>query len=134
MDWPTPANFSRLKSFLGLASYYRRFVKDSATIVSPLHKLTKEGQTFKWDAPAGGTFAQLRARLATAHVLEYPDPARTFILDTNASSMGLNAVLSQEGKNGKRVIAYFSQALSAAERNYSVTCQKLLAVAGPASL
>lgn len=74
-DWPTPTNLQQLCSFLGLASYYQWFVKDFATIASPLHELTKKGRTFKWDM-------DFERALATASVLDYPDLKRAFILDT----------------------------------------------------
>ncbi|KAI3361354.1 hypothetical protein L3Q82_013536, partial [Scortum barcoo] len=103
-NWPVPRNIGELRSFLGLASYYRRFVRDFATTASPLHRLTQKGQVFQWD------------------------PCRPFIVDTDASNVGLGAVLSQEGEQGEQVIAYFSRSLSRPERNYCVTRRELLAV------
>lgn len=82
-DWPTRTNLSQFRSFLGLASYYWRFVKYFATIASSLHDSTKKGQTFKWDAATERAFAQLWAWLASAPVLDYPDPKCAFILDTD---------------------------------------------------
>lgn len=127
-DWPVPRNIGELRSFLGLASYYRRFVQDFATIASPLHQLTQKGQVFQWSEGCARAFTQLRSALVEAPVLAYPDPQRPFIVDTDASNVGLGAVLSQEGEQGEQVIAYFSRSLSRPERNYCVTRRELLAV------
>uniref|UniRef100_A0A3B3RSX8 Reverse transcriptase RNase H-like domain-containing protein n=1 Tax=Paramormyrops kingsleyae TaxID=1676925 RepID=A0A3B3RSX8_9TELE len=124
-EWPEPANIRQLRSFLGLASYYRRFVQDFATIASPLHRLTQKGQAFVWDSDCERAFATLRAALTSAPVLGFPDPKETFVLDTDASDVELGAVLSQVGGH---VIGYFSRSLSRAERNYCVTRRELLAV------
>uniref|UniRef100_A0A3Q3NHK6 Gypsy retrotransposon integrase-like protein 1 n=1 Tax=Mastacembelus armatus TaxID=205130 RepID=A0A3Q3NHK6_9TELE len=127
-DWPPPTNISELRSFLGLASYYRRFVKDFATIASPLHHLTDKGRRFEWSEDCAAAFQQLKAALAVAPVLAYPDPSQPFLLDTDASNVGVGAVLSQRGEAGERVVAYYSCSLSRAERNYCVTRRELLAV------
>ncbi|KAI3373156.1 hypothetical protein L3Q82_006487 [Scortum barcoo] len=127
-NWPVPRNIGELRSFLGLASYYRRFVRDFATTASPLHRLTQKGQVFQWGEDCAQAFAQLRTALTEAPVLAYPDPCRPFIVDTDASNVGLGAVLSQEGEQGEQVIAYFSRSLSRPERNYCVTRRELLAV------
>ncbi|KAI3370527.1 hypothetical protein L3Q82_025289 [Scortum barcoo] len=97
-NWPVPRNIGELRSFLGLASYYRRFVRDFATTASPLHRLTQKGQVFQWGEDCAQAFAQLRTALTEAPVLAYPDPCRPFIVDTDASNVGLGAVLSQEGE------------------------------------
>ena len=126
-DWPTPANVNQLRSFLGLASYYRRFIQGFATIASPLHRLTDKGQQFDWDESCATAFHRLKTALTGAPVLAVPDAQRSFILDTDASNMGVGAVLSQQEADGERVVAYFSRALSRAERNYCVTRRELLA-------
>uniref|UniRef100_A0A669CP14 ribonuclease H n=1 Tax=Oreochromis niloticus TaxID=8128 RepID=A0A669CP14_ORENI len=127
-DWPTPSNVKELGSLLGLASYYHRFIKGFATIASPLHPLTDKGQPFGWGDACAAAFAQLKEALTRAPVLAYPDARKPFIVDTDASNVGVGAVLSQQGKAGKRVVAYFSRALGRAERNYCVTRRELLAV------
>lgn len=127
-DWPVPHSVGQLRSFLGLASYYRRFVKDFATIASPLHRLTQKGQVFQWSKDCADAFEQLRSALVGAPVLCYPDPQLPFIVDTDASNVGLGAVLSQEGENGEQVISYYSRSLNRPERNYCVTRRELLAV------
>lgn len=127
-DWPVPHNVGQLRSFLGLASYYRRFVRDFATIASPLHRLTQKGQVFRWSEDCAAAFEQLRLALVGAPVLSYPDPQLPFLVDTDASNVGLGAVLSQEGEDGEQVIAYYSRSLHRPEKNYCVTRRELLAV------
>ncbi|KAJ8348858.1 hypothetical protein SKAU_G00274470 [Synaphobranchus kaupii] len=127
-DWPVPGNVGELRSFLGLASYYRRFVRDFATLASPLHRLTDKCRPFVWQEEQSMAFDQLRAALTEAPVLAYPDTQRPFIVDTDASNTGVGAVLSQEDEDGERVVAYYSRALGKVERNYCVTRRELLAV------
>lgn len=127
-EWPIPANVGELRSFLGLASYYRRFVRDFATIASPLHRLTEKGQSFIWDDRCTLAFNQLKMNLTKAPVLAYPDAQQPFIVDTDASNVGVGAVLSQRVGDGEQVVAYFSRALSKTEKNYCVTRRELLAV------
>ncbi|CAI5685570.1 unnamed protein product [Oreochromis niloticus] len=85
-DWPTPSNVKELRSFLGLASYYRQFIKGFATIASPLHRLTDKGQPFGWGDACAAAFAQLKEALTRAPVLAYPDARQPFIVDTDASN------------------------------------------------
>ncbi|CAI5671544.1 unnamed protein product [Oreochromis niloticus] len=101
-DWPTPSNVKQLRSFLGLASYYRRFIKGFATIASPLHRLTDKGQPFGWSDACAAAFAQLKEALTRAPVLAYPDARQPFIVDTDASNVGVGAVLSQQGEAGEQ--------------------------------
>ncbi len=97
-DWPPPTNISELRSFLGLASYYRRFVRDFATIASPLNQLTNKGRQFGWSEDCVAAFRQLKAALIDAPVLAYPDTNQPFLVDTDARNVGLGAVLSQRGR------------------------------------
>ncbi|KAJ8416826.1 hypothetical protein AAFF_G00327040 [Aldrovandia affinis] len=95
-DWPPPTNVSNLRSFLGFASYYRRYVQDFATIATPLHRLTDRGQPYVWDDPCSQAFNILQTALITAPVQAYPDMNRPFIFDTDASNVGVGAVMSQQ--------------------------------------
>ncbi|KAI4905005.1 hypothetical protein NFI96_003630 [Prochilodus magdalenae] len=126
--WPTPANIEQLRSFLGLASYYRRFVRDFASHAAPLHRLTEKGASFNWGEEQNRAFQLLRAALVSAPVLALPRAGCPFIVDTDASNFGIGAVLSQEHEGQERVLAYFSRGLSKPERNYCVTRRELLAV------
>uniref|UniRef100_A0A8C9VS90 Gypsy retrotransposon integrase-like protein 1 n=1 Tax=Scleropages formosus TaxID=113540 RepID=A0A8C9VS90_SCLFO len=127
-DWPAPENVSELQSFLGLASYYRRFVRGFADIAAPLHRLTAKGTPFEWTPECAAAFHRLREALASSPVLALPIPGRTFIVDTDASDQGIGAVLSQAGDGGERVVAFYSRRLSRPEKNYCVTRRELLAV------
>lgn len=126
--WPGPKNQTEVKSFVGLASYYRRFVQGFAEIARPLHQLTEKGRRFKWTDVCQSAFEKLKLSLMSAPILAYPDPHKTFILDTDASDAGIGAVLSQEDAGHERVIAYASRALTKQERKYATTKKELLSV------
>ena len=128
-NWPIPTCQRDVQCFLGLANYYRRFVKDYANIARPLHRLTEKNAIFKWTEECQQSFDNLRERLISAPILAFPDCSKPFILDTDASNTGIGAVLSQKQEDGtERVIAYASRVLSKAERRYCVTRRELLAV------
>ena len=127
-DWPVPRNVGEVRSFLGLCTYYRRFVRDFATIAAPLHQLTKKGAAFEWTEACQEAFDGLKVALTEAPVMPYPDPSRPYVVDTDASSEGIGAVLSQEKDGKEHVVAYYSAKLSKPERNYCVTRKELLAV------
>lgn len=128
LEWPIPGNVGELRSFLGLASYYRRFVRDFATIAAPLHRLTEKGKTFVWDERCNEAFTTLKQRLVSAPVLAYPQFEQEFILDIDASEFGIGGVLSQVQVGQERVISYASRTLTKSERQYSTTRRELLAV------
>lgn len=113
---------------MGLASYYRRFIKGFAEIAQPLHQLTEKGRRFKWGPDCDKAFLTLKACLITSPVLAYPDPGKRFVLDTDASDVGIGAVLSQETEGGERVVAYASRALTKAEWRYATTKKELLSM------
>ena len=128
-QWPRPLQVSELRSFLGFASYYRRFVEGFARLAAPLHKLVAQlsgtksrkgsGQEFAqaWSPECEEGFKALKARLTSAPVLVYADFSRPFILETDASHEGLGAVLSQETDAGVRPVAYASRGLRPSEQN-----------------
>ena len=130
--WPRPENQKQLRSFIGLCSYYRRFVKNFAQIAEPLHRLTGKHAKFTWTPECEAAFITLRQSLCQAPVLALPDfsaEAGVFILDTDASDTAIGCVLSQKGQDGlERVIAYGSRCLNRAERNYCVTRREMLAM------
>ena len=128
-QWPQPSSKREVQQFLVLANYYRRFVKDFASISKPLHRLTEKTAKFEWTDDCQRAFEELRQRLVTAPILVFPDFSRTFVLDTDASDIGIGAVLSQLQEDGsERVIAYASRVLTRPERRYCVTRKELLAV------
>eukprot|EP00731_Ephydatia_muelleri_P036553 Em0276g5a len=98
--WPPPQSKREMQQFLGLANYYRKFVKNFAAIAKPLHRLTEKNTDFKWTVECQHAFDVLRACLSSPPVLSYPDYSRRFVLDTDASDIGIGAVLSQEDATG----------------------------------
>lgn len=127
-DWPTLTSKLDVQSFVGLCTYYRRFVQGFASIAKPLHRLTGEKVPFSWDTECEGAFLELKVRLTSAPILAFPRPDIPFVLDTDASLSGIGAVLSQTQEKLERVIGYFSRVLSRTERNYCVTRRELLAI------
>ena len=127
--FPQPKTKENVRSFLGLCGYYRSFVKGFSTFASPLNTLLKKDIPFHWNAAQDKSFQDLKYALTHAPVLAFPDYRAHFILYTDASALGLCAVLMQTDACGKnRVIAYASRTLNAAESNYSVTHQETLGV------
>jgi hypothetical protein len=127
-DWPKPVNVEQVRTFIGFASYYRRFVKGFADIAAPLHRLTQKGLKFAWTDACDDAFNKLRQKLSTTPVLSAVRHDGDFVLDTDASDTGLGVVLSQLQDGQERVIAYASCGLSKRERQYCVTRRELLAV------
>ena len=128
-DLPPPTDLDKLRSFLGLAGYYRRFIPQFATMAAPLTELTKKGIPFKWTEQHQTAFETLRALLCSAPILAYPQFDRPFILQTDASNVGLGAVLAQLDDNGhERVVSYASRTLSPREQNYSTMEKEALAI------
>ena len=126
-DWSTPCNVTELRSFLGLASYYRRYIRQFADIATPLHALTNTGVAFVWTSECQVAVEALKKVLTEVPILAYPNFAHTavqFQLHTDASATGLGVVLEQ----GDRVIAYASRTLTTAEKNYSVIQRECLAI------
>ena len=130
--WLPPSDLHGVRSFLGFCNFYRRFVKDFATIASPLTDLTKSTVPFPSSLPSSAldAFRKLQSALTSAPVLTIPftGPDSTFELYTDASGVGIGAVLSQDQGVGPQPVAFESRKLSPAERNYPVHEQELLAV------
>ena len=127
LDRPAPTNPTEVRQFLGLTSYYRRYIPNFANIASPLYSLTQTGATFSWTEDCISAFEALKQRLTDGPVLVYPSfcsSATDFNLHTDASAVGLGAVLEQDG----HPIAYASRALTSPERNYSVIQRECLAI------
>ena len=140
-SWPKPTTEKQLRSFLGIAGYYRRFVEGFAKIAAPLHailskpkkntKVKPEQFSKLWNEDCDRAFGRLKEKLTSTPVLGYPDFSAEFILETDASFEGLGAVLSQEREGKKVVIAYASRALRPTEKNmdnYSSMKLELLAL------
>lgn len=122
-DWPIPQNMKQVRSFLGFAGYYRRFIPAFSKIAAPLHALTRGTAThnktasIEWSPSCQQAFEQLKEALLSAPILAYADFTQPFRLYTDASFEGLGAVLAQVQGGQERVIAYASRSLQPTERN-----------------
>lgn len=148
--WPKPNNLKELRTFLGLCGYYRRFIKDYSKIVKPLNALTagypptqkhrkpnvkpekyhnpKEAFGDRWTTECKDAFDTIIDKLTTAPILGFADPKSPYVLHTDASTIGLGAVLYQEQQGQKRVIAYASRGLSQCEARYPAHKLEFLAL------
>ena len=125
-NWPEPTNFTELCSFLGFGNYYRNFIPNYSCIMQPLHDTMKKhngpknppfDQLYWWSPPPQQAAFNLFKQLFISYpVLQHPDPAKWYILDTDASQFAMGAVLSQKYPNRRHSIAYFSKSLSPAEQ------------------
>ncbi|WVZ57756.1 hypothetical protein U9M48_008101 [Paspalum notatum var. saurae] len=124
LNWKQPETVTEIRSFLGLAGYYRRFIKDFSKIAKPMTSLTKKNAKFVWGPKCEDGFRELKKLLTTAPVLAQPDVTKPFDVYCDASGQGLGCVLMQEG----RVIAYASRQLRKHEANYPTHDLELAAV------
>jgi hypothetical protein len=124
MDWKPPKSVHQIRSFLGLAGYYRRFIPNFSIIAKPMTELLKKRVKFVWSEACERAFHTLRQYLTSAPVLVQPDNSKPFEVFCDASGTGLGCVLMQEG----RVIAYASRALRPHELNYPTHDLELAAV------
>ena len=128
-NFPTPKTVDNIRSFLGLAGYYRAFIKNFATIASPLTRLLKKNVPFQWNKVHQQSFDTLKTALTQAPVLSFPNYNLPFTICTDASAAGIGAVLMQQTENSRpHVIAFASRVLNDAESRYSVTQMEALAV------
>jgi hypothetical protein len=126
---PRPTTKTKVRSFLGLASYYRRFIRNFSGIARPLYNLTKHDEIFAWTEECEYAYDHLRNCLTSYPVVIYPNFNKPFSLHTDASNYAIGAVLVQKDDQGHdHVIAYASRILSLAESNYTVTEKECLAV------
>ena len=104
-SWPTPRNLTELRSFVGLCSYYRRFIPGFADMAAPLHSLTRKDTRFSWGPEQEEAFNRLKERLISAPILGMPRDEGTYYLDSDASDRGIGAVLSQD-QDGQEAVSY----------------------------
>lgn len=130
VEWAAPGSRKDLQRFLGFANFYRRFIRNYSSIAAPLTALTSSSVKFLWSDSAERAFQQLKSRFTSAPVLITPDPSRQFIVEVDASDVGVGAVLSQRSPTDNKVhpCAFYSHRLSPSERNYDVGDRELLAV------
>ena len=121
-SFPTPVDLKHLRSFLGLASYYRTFIPNVLKVANPLFALTRKGVQFLWSSPCQEAFERLKTLLSEAPLLALPNFDRDFVLETDVSGVGIGAVLAQVQEDGtKRPIAYARRTLQKYECNYGIT-------------
>ncbi|KAI2646962.1 Transposon Tf2-9 polyprotein [Labeo rohita] len=133
VNWPTPTTVKTLQKFLGFSNFYRRFNNNYSTIASPLTSMLKgKPKTLTWTPEAIQAFQQLKQSFISAPILAHPDPQLPFVVEVDASTTGVGAVLSQQQQQGKSTelhpCAYYSKKLSPAERNYDIGNRELLAI------
>src|SRR5438128_7709595 len=126
--WTPPETVSHVRSFLGLASYYQKFVRNFSAIAAPLTDLLHKECEFIWADAQQEAFDELKRQLTTAPVLLIPDPALPFTITSDASDFAIGAVLSQDQGKGDQPIAFESRKMSPAELNYPVHEKELLAI------
>jgi len=127
-DWPAPNCLTDVRAFLGLASYYRKFVRGFATIAEPLTALMRKKVHFSWSQEAQQAFDRLKKAIMEITSLSCPIPYLPCILDTDASDVAIGTVLSQKVDDEKRPIAFFSRVMNPAQKQYCTTRRELLAV------
>ena len=115
-------------SFLGLASFYRRLIPKFADLAKPLMEVTRKETEFIWEERQETAFQSLKEKLCSSEVLAYPDFKSDFILTTDASKVGVAAILSQAQNGVERPLSYASMQLNRAEQNYSASEMEMLAV------
>ena len=127
-NYPRPKTIKQLKRYLGMLSWYRRFLRDFSKRAEPLMKLTRNDQKFKWAEEQDKAFQELNKLLVEAPMLHRPVSGAEYFLHCDACDTGLGSVLTQKVDGLERVIAYASRALTKSERVYSVTEKECLAV------
>lgn len=127
-DWPTPRSATEVRAFLGLCSYYRKFIRSFAHHSVPLHALTEKNAPFQWTSQCQDAFTYLKHALTNPPVVSFPDFTVPFSLYTDASGSAIGAVLAQRQGDQEKVVAYASHVLTKAERKWSTYDRELWAI------
>lgn len=118
-EWPRPTSLKTLQRFLGFGNFYHRFIRDYSRVAAPLTRLTSSLTSFTWTPDAEAAFSELKRRFTTTPILIQPDPSRQFVVEVDASNIGVGAVLSQRSVSDQKLhpCAFYSCRLTPAERN-----------------
>ena len=127
-DWPVPKDVTQVRSFLGLAGYYRRFLANYSRVALPLTELTKDDVTWHWDPAEQTAFEELKRMLICAPVLKLADPALPFVIHCDASGFAIGGCLMQDHGEGLQPVSYLSMKMNGAETRYAPHEQELLAL------
>jgi len=129
LNWPAPRNIKEVQTFLGLANYYRRFIKNFAKIAAPLHMLVRKEQKWKWKKEQKEAFEKLKAVFTTESILAILDINREMRVEANALDYTTGGVLLTKCEDGKwRPVAFISKLLNTMEQNYKIYNKEILAV------
>jgi len=129
LNWPVPKTVKDIKKFLGLANYYRRFIKNFAALAKPLNMLTRKDEKWKWKEAQQKAFKQLKGIFTTRPLLVAPDLDKEFRVEADASNFATGGVLSIRCEDNKwRPVAYISKSLNETEWNYKIHDKEMLAV------
>ena len=124
VKYPVPSNAKELRSFLGIASFCRRFIRDFAIVAQPLYDLTRPRKKFEWTFACQVAFEEVKKRLMSAPVLAMPNPNLPYMLYTDASDLGMGAVLCQQQGGKRRIIAYASKHFNDREKRLYAIIEK----------
>lgn len=129
-SWPVPESRKMLQRFLGFANFYRRFIRGYSSVAAPLTALTSSKVPYLWSPEAEKAFNKLKTLFTSAPILRIPAPERQFVVEVDASDVGVGAVLSQRALDDQKLhpCAFFSRRLTSAERNDDIGNRELLAV------
>lgn len=127
-NFPMPKNEKEVQRFIGMASYFRKFINSFAKKAQPLYNLSKKNVKFEWTDECNKAFEELKVALTTAPVLVFPDFSRQFYISVDASNYAVGGYISNEPPPNDKPIEYFSKSLNSAQRNYSTTHKELLAI------
>ena len=129
LNWPVPRNVKEVQKFLGLANYYRRFIKNFAKVAVLLHVLVRKEQKWKWEEEQEEAFGRLKRAFTTEPVLAIPDIDREMRVEADALDYAMGGVLLTKCEDGKwRPVAFISKSLNTTEQNYKIHNKEMLAV------
>ena len=126
-----PTTVKEIRSFLGHAGFYRRFIRDFSKIARPLCKLLEKDTKFNFDESFQNSFEEIKSRLVEAPIMENPDWNREFKIMCDASDFSMGAILGQKAEKVFKAIYYASKTFNEAQENYSTTEKEMLAIVFP---